>query len=425
MLDFSVLFVSLQIAYQTLSVAKPNMEGLYRFRHSVYAINFALPCILVSCAFTESGRPYVSEGSFCHLPVRPLGYRLVLYWIPRYIVWVSILGIAIAIYVKTKFKLQMFEAVAMESTRSFRANSIFSHHITNRSAREDLIRPSNQELKTFNSMVTRTSRESSNDIQCQRFSKVSWSPEQRSIADPDGKSKWNNSIALSNMSSTTSTSPRSLESPPELAENVSMAGISRFSSCSQKPLYSSGRGSEISKRSDHDTSSAHAMTRRRRHIRKQLRLLFLYPIVYLLMWTIPLIAHAFKYNDRYAKRPLYSLTLLSVLCRLLIGFVDCVVFCAREKPWRHISSHDSTIMGSFLCWKGREGKDRAKGHRASITSVGTQDSTTKTSPDPSPEISVPPKVSNRSGYFRRLSGDVCQEESHKANERLQAERSRD
>ena len=413
-LDFAVFFVSLHIALQALGVTRINVDGLYRYRHSVYAANLLLPCILVSLVFTKSKRPYVPEGSFCNLPIRPFGYRLALSWIPRYIVWISILSIAITIYVKTKFKLDMFEAVEMESSRSFRANSAFSH-VIKKSVKEDRCKPSGQGLRVIQSMGTESNKEPQSNTFYKRFSKISWLPDQKSIADKQGTS-----MALSDNKNLTTTLPNSLESPLDPAESNFTPSNSRVSDTSSKAKSLAASQSEVS-RLRQNTPSVHAMARSRRRIRKQLRLLFLYPVVYLLMWTIPLISHAFKYNDHYAKHPRYILTLLSVMCRILIGAIDCVVFCAREKPWRHIPGHDSTIMGSFLWWKRGGEKDRDESHRTSITALSTQDSSTMASPNPTEEISKPSKVSRRSGYYRQLSVDVCQDEINKVYERLKAE----
>jgi G protein-coupled receptor GPR1 len=92
------------------------------------------------------------------------------------------------------------------------------------------------------------------------------------------------------------------------------------------------------------------MTRQRARIQKQLRLIFIYPIVYVLMWLIPFVYHCMNYHDRWAMRPLYWLTLMATICVAMMGFMDCLVFTLRERPWKHISNSDGTFWGSFVVW---------------------------------------------------------------------------
>ena len=34
-----------------------------------------------------------------------------------------------------------------------------------------------------------------------------------------------------------------------------------------------------------------------------------------------------------------------------MGFVDCVIFSIREKPWRNIPTSDGTVWGSLAVWR--------------------------------------------------------------------------
>jgi G protein-coupled receptor GPR1 len=92
------------------------------------------------------------------------------------------------------------------------------------------------------------------------------------------------------------------------------------------------------------------LTKRRRAIQRQMRLLFIYPITYLMVWTITFIYHSFNYSDKYAAKPIPFLALLSTFFVTIAGTVDCVVFGWREKPWQHISGADGTFLGSFKFW---------------------------------------------------------------------------
>jgi G protein-coupled receptor GPR1 len=94
-----------------------------------------------------------------------------------------------------------------------------------------------------------------------------------------------------------------------------------------------------------------AVQRRRQTILRQLRLLFIYPVVYMLMWVMPFVAHAMSYSDYYAQHPIYAIRILNIVAQCSMGFVDIAVFCWREKPWRHIPGSDSSFWGSFGFWK--------------------------------------------------------------------------
>jgi hypothetical protein len=92
----------------------------------------------------------------------------------------------------------------------------------------------------------------------------------------------------------------------------------------------------------------------RRRVHRQLRMLFIYPFVYMIMWIIPFVLHCMQYTDYYATHPPFALSLLSTVCLDLMGLVDCILFGLREKPWKHIRNGDRTFWGSFLFWRGSD-----------------------------------------------------------------------
>jgi hypothetical protein len=78
------------------------------------------------------------------------------------------------------------------------------------------------------------------------------------------------------------------------------------------------------------------MTLSRDRTRRQLRLLFVYPLAYILMWCIPFMIHVLHFDGvRRSKTPLW-LDLLSGISIACQGLVDCTLFMVQEKPWRHI-----------------------------------------------------------------------------------------
>jgi G protein-coupled receptor GPR1 len=82
--------------------------------------------------------------------------------------------------------------------------------------------------------------------------------------------------------------------------------------------------------------------------------MFIYPLVYTLMWLIPFVQHCMMYSDYFAGHPIFSIRMGTVICTMSIGFVDCLIFTMREKPWRSIQTSDGSIWGSFFVWRGRQ-----------------------------------------------------------------------
>jgi len=86
------------------------------------------------------------------------------------------------------------------------------------------------------------------------------------------------------------------------------------------------------------SSIANEEARRRRIvISRQLRFLFIYPLVYALMWVPPLISHALQFTDRYVQHPSFPLHCVVAFTLPFQCFVDCWLFTIREKPWRYIA----------------------------------------------------------------------------------------
>jgi G protein-coupled receptor GPR1 len=69
----------------------------------------------------------------------------------------------------------------------------------------------------------------------------------------------------------------------------------------------------------------------REKILRQLRLLFIYPIVYVVIWILPFIVQL----TGYGKGAPYGMRLASIVFLCFHGFADALVFSLKEKPWRH------------------------------------------------------------------------------------------
>jgi G protein-coupled receptor GPR1 len=80
---------------------------------------------------------------------------------------------------------------------------------------------------------------------------------------------------------------------------------------------------------------ASGMAKTREKIRRQLRLLFVYPLVYMITWLVPFVAHILRWDDPTESGP-FVVVLLSLISMCIQGAADSLLFSTREKPWRHM-----------------------------------------------------------------------------------------
>lgn len=129
------------------------------------------------------------------------------------------------------------------------------------------------------------------------------------------------------------------------------------STLSRSRAFSSGRAERRLARSTGDTMDTR-MVQKRTIIRRQLRQVFVYPVVYICLWLMPFVALCVTYNTHYARRPPFVVNALNNFCLCFIGAVNAVVFSWREKPWRHIQSNPTRrFWSSFGFWRHDDDED--------------------------------------------------------------------
>ena len=91
---------------------------------------------------------------------------------------------------------------------------------------------------------------------------------------------------------------------------------------------------------------------RARHqaIARQLRFLFLYPLIYFLLWLPAFISHCLSYTDAYAARPNFALSCLSLAAIVGQCAIDAAIFSWREQPWRHRRRRRCSSTWKRLHW---------------------------------------------------------------------------
>jgi G protein-coupled receptor GPR1 len=77
------------------------------------------------------------------------------------------------------------------------------------------------------------------------------------------------------------------------------------------------------------------LARNRDKIRRQLRSLVVYPLVYIFIWMFPFISHVAGYDDNFGTNDPFWLLCVSIISVSAQGAVDSALFTIREQPWRH------------------------------------------------------------------------------------------
>ncbi|KAK4454198.1 G protein-coupled glucose receptor regulating Gpa2-domain-containing protein [Podospora aff. communis PSN243] len=96
------------------------------------------------------------------------------------------------------------------------------------------------------------------------------------------------------------------------------------------------------------------VARNRDKIRRQLRALFAYPLVYLIVWVFPFVSHVMGYDDAVRPGDPFWLLVLGIISLCVQGTVDCALFAAKEKPWRHARRGFWEAITSKLFWGWKE-----------------------------------------------------------------------
>ncbi|KAK8118467.1 uncharacterized protein PG998_003093 [Apiospora kogelbergensis] len=79
-----------------------------------------------------------------------------------------------------------------------------------------------------------------------------------------------------------------------------------------------------------------ALYQSRMKMRKQLRLLFVYPLMYIITWIAPFVSHIYTTADPDDQEQPFGLLLTSVASLCIGAAVDCCFFSSWEQPWLHL-----------------------------------------------------------------------------------------
>jgi G protein-coupled receptor GPR1 len=399
-----------------MQVYKPIIDpsdpryGLNPYRHYINTILALLPVVLASLAFLPVAGGYVNGGSVCWLPIRPIWVRVLLSWLPRYIIFVSVSVLSTVVYwhvghqlkaFHSLWSLQLKAAIPRTSSPSPRFEQLELNRPRKVSFYQDapLILPSFQP----SSDRRRSSLPEASSLPVTAAEKAALSrypSKRRHTTDVGSLAK--HQTLISHFS-------KSQHSPIQLGRreqiflddlpvlrresvvtNATISSTPSRKSCqTMPPILPSMLTSQdelVSKAHPHqpadlergvsNTSAQATLEARRRTIILQMRMNFVYPIVYVALWAIPFVLDCMQYREKYAIDAPPVLAALSTLCISSMGFANALCFLFREKPW-----HDVGMWPQWVLRYKREKSEaaRVQGNANSQISAPTSPSTRRSS----------------------------------------------
>lgn len=373
--DYAVLIIALHTAIYIFNPPVRLSEGgLYRYRYVAYVLWLILPVTAAALAFSGGKTGYITANTFCYLPKRPIWYRLALAWVPRYVIFITITVLYVAIYIYVHMKFKGFGNMAAGSP---------SVEASNNSGPTDSVgsgkRQSVPQMAAMDSVISPPSRQPSNisafppegnkvttsaweqfkfitmpesppfmqpDVsktmtpEWEKYKFITTPESQSGIrADPMDAIIWGAHGHHDGQNDDRNTSTTLTEQPPTHSESGGYDSDQMFSSDDERPLPPrNGSNPNTNKttntKSSNDRRAKDPLTKTRLAIQRQLRLMFVYPLVYMLLWTIPFVAHCMNYNIYYVKHPPFVINCLTTACLAIQAAVDCGLFLWREKPWQ-------------------------------------------------------------------------------------------
>lgn len=409
--DIAVLLIAIHTALFIVKGGGSN--GLYPYRAVAYTIYIVFPLFLASIAFINKPA-YVNSGEYCYLPTHSGWSRQALSWIPRYVIFTTIIVIYACVYIYVSFAMAKYGSL---TNRTVIASS--DGHSDHRRRRSSV--PKMPKL-IYNGLLSPTpssSRRSSNSRRDSLLASIvpekptagknAQKSKRLAMPRPEQTIKWKSpNFGLDSAYSTdpaangsltldTTLLATQLRRTPEIApipdlpippgsclgQDVADSGPAPSTSGSaptgirsfwnrslalgsQRPsLVSLSNIISMLRRGSRNSSTdvpsvvltprtihATGMQQTREDMKRQTRYLFVYPLVYVIVWLMPLVAHIIR--SRGHKTP-FAIDLLSLISLCIQGAVDALVFSLRERPWR-VSEEDGASR-PIAWWQGRRAKN--------------------------------------------------------------------
>lgn len=328
---------------------------------------------MCSLAFVAGRQGYIAQGAFCTLPIRPFWYRLAISWIPRYVIMITVGGLYLAIYIHVALQFRSISWLrhlngSQKTGRSSLTmpNTYCDGMDEAEFSRQFSLRPwptadapsiqSQSPSKRPRQISESRSRKISTGTTLVGRPSNAGTPASRSLV---GESSTDDDRGPENTGDSGGDFPKNLSQPKQPEGDLQLSNdvqATRQRTMADPPADYLNRGVMRDEMNERDKI-------RHQTIQSQIRRMFVYPIVYFFVWSVPFIYHCMNYTKHYSQHPVFPLVLMAFATLSFMGLLDCVLFSLREKPWQHIPGSDDTFLGSFQFWK------HARNRRASSNST--------------------------------------------------------
>ncbi len=326
--DLAILTFAIHTA---LLIFKPESRGnareggLYRFRFIVYIASFTIPLIIASLAFINN-TGYISITTWCYLPTKPIWYRLVLSWVPRYLIVLIMATIYISIYIHI---LKEFHVLGNN------VNNLHSSQIQITAA---------QERKEKTPILISILSKLRDNIMfvVRRISAVSKCKNGTACIQSQTFNNINESAGSSSITQLTENSPqilqRTLTTTATNSSNIN-TNIHNNPSTNEIPDNALALNNYLHSRL---RENIHQQTitdfdERRKMIEKQVKSIFIYPLSYVFLWLAPFILQCLQFNYEEKHGPIFWLSCIVAWMQPFNCTIDTLVFLFRETPWNYTS----------------------------------------------------------------------------------------
>ena len=310
--------------------------GIWQWRYYVFAAWLIIPGLLAGLAFINP-TPYVPLVTWCYLPILPLVWRYALAWGPRYFILftISVLYVTLYIYVR-----RVYRTIGRNRHGNSADSDLESQGPSNGGSQSvepgyiNLQFPSQSYIQRKRLPIPLPLSEDPEKYSCPSMSTSNDTPPptsgtsisyQNLLADDHPTVPV--MAAARNMSATTTLPDPHLPS----MRNPDAASVDLNSSFSQ----------------------------RRARVERQMRTLFIFPIVYFIMWIPPFINHLYQvitYDSNVTTLPpgSFVVTVFATIFLPAQGFVNVCVYAVRERPWQR-RQRNPRVTITTKCTSSRAG----------------------------------------------------------------------
>lgn len=458
--DFAIGFFSIHFA---LLIFKPNWKwrnkksgniegGLYKYRNFIWPITLLVPAIMASLVFidfnvidyvdlstvnivddnneyTNHFRPrrggYKPWSAWSYLPARPLWYKYVLSWGPRYFLILMIITIYVSIYIyvhrETKKIKEQFRSInpitdhqnensndnipfsrrffinplyrffhvlllivtlnldfsndeSIESKRSYsitplsNQNSIHKNNTNNSKPNQSLhsVVPKKQNSRNNNNNNNNNNSNNNEEaisLESFYFNDATATSRKSNTIDPLPKES-EGEITTSGNNTSISQDVSIRKTMSKITENAKLnssiptneiVSISTETRSHENAFINSSKNINPSNTTNTDQGQNFnsatlnisdlqnqlqrenyaAMKKRRAQIQRNLRMIFIYPVSYMLVWAFSIAADISQTHHEMKYGPILWLTYADTFVRSMICLVHSFVFIFKEKPWKY------------------------------------------------------------------------------------------